>query len=130
MPQTGAAHPVWRIGIDLTRGMTSTRQGHGGPTGPGPVPALRPDVAVPDVRLPGLVCLMLASFDDEETLLDSIMAGAAGYVLKQIEGSDWVSAVRTVARGQLLLDPSATAKPVARLRVVSNEGRRRKRCPV
>lgn len=85
---------------------------------------------MPDVRLPGLVCLMLASFDDEETLLDSIMAGAAGYVLKQIEGSDWVSAVHTVARGQSLLDPSATAKPVARLRVVRNEGRRRKRCPV
>ncbi|TDT42682.1 LuxR family two component transcriptional regulator [Streptomyces sp. BK208] len=96
------------------------------------VPALRPDVAVLDVRLPdgdgvsvcrelrssmpGLACLMLTSFDDEEALLDSIMAGAAGYVLKQIEGSDLVSAVRTVARGQSLLDPSATAKLMARLR--------------
>ncbi|MFJ9661254.1 response regulator [Streptomyces griseoflavus] len=96
------------------------------------VPALRPDVAVLDVRLPDgdgvtvcrelrsqmpdLACLMLTSFDDEEALLDSIMAGAAGYVLKQIQGSDLVSAVRTVSRGQSLLDASATAKLMARLR--------------
>jgi DNA-binding NarL/FixJ family response regulator len=96
------------------------------------VPALRPDVAVLDVRLPDgdgvsvcrelrsrlpeLVCLMLTSFDDEEALLDSIMAGASGYVLKQIQGSDLVSAVRTVARGQSLLDPSATTRLMARLR--------------
>ncbi|SNX56080.1 LuxR family two component transcriptional regulator [Streptomyces sp. TLI_55] len=96
------------------------------------VPALRPRVAVLDVRLPDgdgvtvcrelrsrmpeLTCLMLTSFDDEEALLDSIMAGASGYVLKQIQGSDLVSAVRTVAAGQSLLDPSATAKVMARLR--------------
>ncbi|GAA2253481.1 DNA-binding response regulator [Streptomyces ruber] len=96
------------------------------------VPALRPDVAVLDVRLPDgdgvsvcrelrsrmpeLACLILTSFDDEEALLDSVMAGAAGYVLKQIQGSDLVSAVRTVARGQSLLDPSATTKLMARLR--------------
>ncbi|MFD8388289.1 response regulator [Streptomyces sp. NPDC059680] len=96
------------------------------------VPALRPQVAVLDVRLPDgdgvtvcrelrsrmpeLACLMLTSFDDEEALLDSIMAGASGYVLKQIQGSDLVSAVRTVASGQSLLDPSATAKLMARLR--------------
>ncbi len=96
------------------------------------VPALRPDVAVLDVRLPDgdgvtvcrelrsripdLACLMLTSFDDEEALLDSIMAGASGYVLKQIQGSDLVSAVRTVARGQSLLDASATTKLLARLR--------------
>ncbi|POG47577.1 DNA-binding response regulator [Streptomyces sp. ZL-24] len=95
-------------------------------------PALRPDVAVLDVRLPDgdgvtvcrelrstipdLACLMLTSFDDEEALLDSIMAGAAGYVLKQIQGSDLVTAVRTVARGQSLLDASATTKLMARLR--------------
>ncbi|MEW2296177.1 response regulator transcription factor [Streptomyces sp. NPDC006743] len=94
--------------------------------------ALRPDVAVLDVRLadgdgvsvcrelrsalPELACLMLTSFDDEEALLDSIMAGASGYVLKQIHGSDLVSAVRTVARGQSLLDPSATTRLMARLR--------------
>ncbi|MFJ7151341.1 response regulator [Streptomyces sp. NPDC100445] len=96
------------------------------------VPALRPDVAVLDVRLPDgdgvtvcrelrssmpeLACLMLTSFDDEEALLDSIMAGASGYVLKQIQGSDLVTAVRTVARGQSLLDPSATTRLMARLR--------------
>ncbi|MBE4733529.1 MULTISPECIES: response regulator [Streptomyces] len=96
------------------------------------VPALRPQVAVLDVRLPDgdgitvcrelrsrmpeLVCLMLTSFDDEEALLDSIMAGASGYVLKQIRGSDLVAAVRTVAAGQSLLDPSATARLMARLR--------------
>ncbi|MET8808372.1 response regulator transcription factor [Streptomyces sp. NPDC004546] len=96
------------------------------------VPALRPQVAVLDVRLPDgdgvtvcrelrsrmpeLACLMLTSFDDEEALLDSIMAGASGYVLKQIQGSDLVSAVRTVAGGQSLLDASATTKLMARLR--------------
>ncbi|MDW8804226.1 response regulator transcription factor [Streptomyces scabiei] len=96
------------------------------------VPALRPQVAVLDVRLPDgdgvtvcrelrshmpdLACLMLTSFDDEEALLDSIMAGASGYVLKQIQGSDLVAAVRTVARGQSLLDPSATTRLMARLR--------------
>ncbi|MEU3948464.1 response regulator transcription factor [Streptomyces sp. NPDC029526] len=96
------------------------------------VPALRPRVAVLDVRLPDgdgvsvcrelrsrmpdLACLMLTSFDDEEALLDSIMAGASGYVLKQIQGSDLVQAVRTVAAGQSLLDPSATTRLMARLR--------------
>ncbi|MGA4837605.1 response regulator [Streptomyces sp. G45] len=96
------------------------------------VPALRPDVAVLDVRLPDsdgvsvcrelrsnlpdLACLMLTSFDDEAALLDSIMAGAAGYVLKQIQGSDLVSAVRTVAAGQSLLDARATTRLMARLR--------------
>ncbi|WP_330454829.1 MULTISPECIES: response regulator transcription factor [unclassified Streptomyces] len=95
-------------------------------------PALRPDVAVLDVRLPdgdgigvcrelrsampGLACLMLTSFDDEDALIDAIMAGAAGYVLKQINGSDLVSAIRTVATGQSMLDPATTARLMRSLR--------------
>lgn len=96
------------------------------------IPALRPRVAVLDVRLPDgdgvsvcrelrsrmpeLACLMLTSFDDEEALLDAIVAGASGYVLKQITGTDLVQAVRMIASGRSLLDPGATARVMARLR--------------
>jgi len=95
-------------------------------------PALRPDVAILDIRLPDsdgitvcrelrsrdaeLACLMLTSFDDDDALLDAIMAGASGYVLKQIRGSDLVSAVRTVASGQSMLDPATTARLMTSLR--------------
>jgi two-component system, NarL family, response regulator DevR len=96
------------------------------------VPALRPDVAVLDVRLPDgdgvtvcrelrsrmpdLACLMLTSFADDEALFDAIMAGAAGYVLKQIRGGDLLGAVRTVAAGGSLLDARTTAQVMERLR--------------
>ena len=96
------------------------------------IPALRPDVAVLDVRLPDgdgvsvcrdirsrmpeVACLMLTSFGDDEALFDAIMAGAAGYVLKQIRGTDLVGAVRTVASGQSLLDPEAASRVMARMR--------------
>jgi two-component system, NarL family, response regulator DevR len=96
------------------------------------IPALRPRVAILDMRLPDgdgvtvcrelrsrmpdLACLMLTSFDDDDALLDSIMAGAAGYVLKQIKGSDLVAAVRTVASGRSTLDPETTAHLMASLR--------------
>jgi DNA-binding NarL/FixJ family response regulator len=96
------------------------------------IPALRPDVAVLDVRLPdgdgvsvcrdirssmpGVACLMLTSFGDDEALFDAIMAGAAGYVLKQIHGSDLVGAVRTVASGASMLDPGAASRVMRRMR--------------
>ena len=96
------------------------------------IPALRPDVAVLDVRLPDgdgvtvcreirsrmpeVACLMLTSFGDDEALFDAIMAGAAGYVLKQIRGTDLVGAVRTVAAGRSLLDPEAASRVMARMR--------------
>ena len=96
------------------------------------VPALRPDVAVLDVRLPDgdgvSVCrellsrlpqlrvIMLTSYSDDEALFEAIMAGASGYLLKQILGQDLVSGVRTVAAGGSLLDPTATTAVLERMR--------------
>jgi DNA-binding NarL/FixJ family response regulator len=66
--------------------------------------------------MPGVACLMLTSFGDDEALFDAIMAGAAGYVLKQIRGTDLVGAVRAVASGQSLLDPEAASRVMRRMR--------------
>ncbi|MCW2778641.1 MAG: DNA-binding response regulator, partial [Frankiales bacterium] len=67
-------------------------------------------------QLPELACLMLTSFSDDEALVGAVMAGAAGYVLKDIRGGDLVGAVRAVASGRSLLDPVATARVAERLR--------------
>jgi len=96
------------------------------------IPALRPDVAVLDGRLPdgsgvevcreiraadpSIAVLILTSYDDDDALFSAIMAGAAGYVLKQIRGSDLVENVRRVAAGQSLLDPAVTERVLERLR--------------
>ncbi|HAM03546.1 MAG TPA: DNA-binding response regulator, partial [Acidimicrobiaceae bacterium] len=66
--------------------------------------------------VPELKCLMLTSFADDEALFSAILAGASGYVLKQIKGSDLVNAVRRVAAGESLLDPSLTRQVMDRLR--------------
>jgi len=67
-------------------------------------------------RNPEVQCVVLTSFADDEALFDSIMAGAAGYLLKQIKGTDLVDAIRRVAAGQSLLDPSVTERVLERLR--------------
>jgi len=102
------------------------------------VPALQPDVAVLDVRLPdgdGITvcrdirsameappaCLMLTSYSDDEALFTAIMAGAAGYLLKQVSGTDLVGAVRRLAAGESLLDPALTTAVLDRLRHPAEE---------
>jgi len=96
------------------------------------VPALRPDVALLDVRLPdgdgvsvcrellarvpGLRVVVLTSYSDDEALFEATMAGASGYLLKQVLGQDLVAAVRTVAAGGSLLSPAATSAVLERMR--------------
>lgn len=96
------------------------------------IPSLSPDVAVLDNRLPdgsgidvcreirshdpGVAVLILTSYDDDEALFAAILAGASGYVLKQVRGGELVSSIRRVAAGQSLLDPAVTARVLDRLR--------------
>lgn len=96
------------------------------------IPPTKPDVAILDVQLPdgdgievcrtvrsrheNIACLMLTSFADDDAVYAAIMAGAAGYVLKQVRGNELVDAIRRVGRGESLLDPAVTARVLDRLR--------------
>jgi two-component system response regulator DevR len=104
------------------------------------IPPTHPQVAVLDVRLPDgdgvsvcrdirsdhpeIQCLMLTSFADDEALMQAVVAGAAGYLLKQIRGTDIVDGVRRVARGESLLDPVVTKRLLAQMRNPSPEDER------
>ncbi len=99
---------------------------------------LEPDVALLDVRLPdgngvevcrdvrardpNVACLILTSFGDDEALFDALMAGAAGYLLKDVKGTDLLDGIRRVAAGESLLDPAPTGRVLARLRGSGAEG--------
>lgn len=101
------------------------------------IPATGPDVAVLDVRLPDgsgvevcreirserpeLACLMLTSFADDEALFEAVVAGASGYVLKEVRGGELVTSIRRVAAGETLLDPAVTTRVLERLRRGSEE---------
>jgi two-component system, NarL family, response regulator DevR len=98
----------------------------------GRIPATTPDVALLDLRLPDgdgievcreirsrhpeIECVILTSFADDEAVYAAILAGAAGYLLKQVRGTDIVDAVRRVGRGESLLDPTVTRRVLDRLR--------------
>ena len=103
------------------------------------IPATAPDVAMLDVRLPDgdgievcreirsthpeVACLMLTSFADDEAVFSAILAGAAGYVLKQVRGTDLVDAVRRVGRGESILDPVVDRQSPAAVTPATRAGR-------
>jgi two-component system, NarL family, response regulator DevR len=143
-PQAGRAITVFllddqdivRFGLrsllELEPDITVVGEGHRAADAPDRIEALRPDVAVLDARLPdgsgidvcrevrsreiGTACLMLTSYDDEDALISAVMAGAAGYLLRVINSTDIVDAVRRLAAGQSLLDPAVTQSVLSRLR--------------
>jgi DNA-binding NarL/FixJ family response regulator len=96
------------------------------------IPAVAPEVAILDVRLPDgdgvevcreirsqhpeVACIMLTSYSDDDAVYAAIMAGASGYLLKQVRGTDLIEGVRRVARGESLLDPAVTARVLDRIR--------------
>ena len=117
-----AAEPDLEVAASLRTGLEAVNQ----------LDRIRPDVAVLDVRLPDgsgvevcrdlraadpdLKCMMLTSFDDDEALLDAIVAGASAYLLKEVRAADLVASVRRIAAGESLLDAHATARVIDRLR--------------
>ncbi|WP_344421549.1 response regulator transcription factor [Amycolatopsis minnesotensis] len=134
-------HEVVRRGVaDLVDGeadMTVVGQAPSVATTLARVPALRPDVAVLDVRLPdgngvelcrelrdrlpGLRCLILTSFTDERAMVNAVLAGADGYVIKDIEGLRLIDAIRRVGSGHTLLDERAVTALMTRLRADTAE---------
>ena len=136
-------HEVVRRGlsslIDAEDGLEVVGEAGDGPEGVELAGILKPDVAVMDVRMPNgggveacrelrdhhpeVRVIMLTSYSDDEALFNSIMAGAAAYVLKQIRGNDLVDAIRKVAAGQSLLDPTVTRRVLERLRLARVEDR-------
>jgi DNA-binding NarL/FixJ family response regulator len=128
-------HEVVRQGVrsllDASDDLTVVGEADSVETGLARVLAVQPDVAILDVRLPDgngvelcreirsrlphVACLMLTSYSDDEALFEAIIAGAAGYVLKQVRGGELIDAVRRVARGEHLLDPAVTGRVMKRL---------------
>ena len=129
-------HEIVRQGIrallDAEDDLEVVAEASGGQQAVEMVRTYKPNVVVMDVRMPdgggveacraikdeepGIQVIMLTSFSDDEALFNSIMAGAAGFVLKQIRGNDLVDAIRTVGRGESLLDPGVTTRVLERLR--------------
>ncbi len=103
------------------------------------IPAVQPDVAILDIRLgegersgievcreirsehPGIACLMLTSYEDDEAFAAAVLAGASGYLLKQIRGSELVDSIRSVASGESLLPPEVVETTLARLRTPAED---------